>query len=387
MEQTTPYSLLNAGKIVGGAGCIGTIVEEVRACGAKTALIITDKGVWQAGLVARPKALLEAAGIQVDVINDTPPEPEVKHVEAVFEQAKRLQCDMIIGIGGGSAMDVAKLVALLLTNDMTVRDMLQQAPIRFRGVPTLLVPTTAGTGAEMTPNAIVLVPEDELKVGIVSPKMLPDCVIVDPELTVKLPPAITASTGMDALCHAIECYISKKANPLSDTFALKAVSLIYRSLRLAYTAGEDLAARHDMILGAMFGGMSIATSGTTAVHALAYPLGGKYHIPHGLSNAILLPYVMEFNMDAAQKKFCDIAAAMGVDVTKLTAAQAAQCMIDNLYSLVRELNINTSLKDKGITEADLDDLVESAAKVTRLLNNNPKVMTKEDIRAVYRQLL
>ena len=168
---------------------------------------------------------------------------------------------------------------VLLTNDISLKELIDKAPIRQRGVPTLMVPTTAGTGAEVTPNAIVLVPEEELKIGIVSSKLMSDCVILDPLMTVKLPAAITASTGMDALTHAIECYTSKKANPISDTFAIKAINLITRSLRRAYTNGEDIDARHDMLLGAMFGGLCIATSSTTAVHALAYPLGGKYRIP------------------------------------------------------------------------------------------------------------
>lgn len=387
MNYTGTYSLLNAGKIIAGAGSIEAIANEAAEFGVGRVLIITDKGVWNAGLIEKPQQLLKAKGLEVEIIHSTPPEPEAGHVNEIFQQAKELACELVIGIGGGSSIDVAKLIAVMLTNDLSLGEMLNKAPIRQRGLPTIMVPTTAGTGAEVTPNAIVLVPEEELKIGIVSSKLMPDCVILDPLMTVGLPAPITAATGMDALTHAIECYTSKKANPFSDTLALKAVTLISRSIRTAYRQGGDTEARHDMLLGAMFGGMSIATSSTTAVHALAYPLGGKYRIPHGLSNAILLPHVMQFNMDHAEEKFRDIAIAMGIDVHGLTTRQAAEKMIENLYSLIEDLNIDLTLKDKGITAADLEGMVEAAAKVTRLLDNNPKPMSKEDMRAIYQKLL
>jgi len=233
----------------------------------------------------------------------------------------------------------------------------------------------------------VLVPEDELKVGIVSPKLMPDCIILDPKMTLGLPPAITASTGMDALCHAIECYTSKKGNPFSELLALKAITLLSRSIRTAFTNGSDIDARHDMLLGALYGGMCIATSSTTAVHALAYPLGGKYRMPHGVSNAILLPYVMRFNSVGNADKFRDMALAMGLDVTHLSAEDAATAMIEELFTLNRDLEIPADLKRWHISAADLDTLVEGAAKVTRLLDNNPRPMSKDDIRAIYTQLI
>lgn len=387
MEYTNTYSLLNVGKIVAGQGSIGAIAAEIAAYEVKKVLIITDMGVWNAGLIERPKEIIEAAGIQVAVVNNTPPEPEVGQVNEIFAKGKDLGCQMVIGIGGGSSMDVAKIIAVMLTNNLSLRQLLAKEPIKQRGLPTLMVPTTAGTGSEMTPNAIVLVTEEELKVGIVSEKMMPDCVILDPLMTVSLPAAVTAATGMDALTHAIECYTSKKANPFSDTFALKAISLIAGNIRRAYHNGQDVGARHDMLLGAMYGGICIATSSTTAVHALAYPLGGKYRIPHGLSNAILLPHVMKFNLDAVEGKFRDIAGAMGLDIIGLSQRQAAEKLIENLYALNRDLHIRVNLKEKGITDADLDLMVEAAAKVTRLLDNNPRPMSKKDMRDIYQQLL
>ena len=389
MPFTEVYTLFNVGKIVAGIDSIKAIQEFAAEYDVKTALIITDQGVWNTGLVAEPRKLLEEAGVRVEVINNTPPEPSTDHVNQVFAVAKKLECQAIIGIGGGSSMDVAKITAVLLTNTQSLKEMLGGAKIEKRGVPTLMIPTTAGTGSEATQNAIFLVPEAESKVGIVSSKMVPDWAILDPRLTVGLPPAITAATGMDALCHAIECYISKKANPLSDTYALRAIGLIARSLRKAYSEGSDIDARHDMLLAALFGGMCIASSSTTAVHALAYPLGGKYHIPHGLSNAILLPYVMQFNLDATVEKFRDIAQAMGLDIIGLSDEAAAQKMIDSLFALVEDLKIKESLKlkERGITIADIDVMVDGAAQVTRLLNNNPKPMSREDMREIYLKLL
>ena len=382
------YSLLSAGRTFGGAGSIEHIKDVAADLGATRALIISDQGVARAGLLAKPKALLEAAGVTVSVIDSTPPEPDVAQVEAILASASAQSYDLVVGIGGGSAMDVAKIVAVLLASDVALRDLLRgKATIAGRGVPTLMVPTTAGTGSEATPNSIVLVPEDELKVGIVSAKLIPDCVILDPEMTVGLPPAITASTGMDALTHAIECYMSKKGSPFSELFALKAIALITRSIRRAYTQGSDLAARHDMLLGAYYGGMCIATSSTTAVHALAYPLGGKYRIPHGVSNAILLPYVMRFNSVGNEDKFHDVALAMGLPVAGKSAAAAAEAVIDALFALNRDLAIPADLKQWNITAADLETLVNGAAKVTRLLDNNPRAMSRADIAAIYTQLV
>ena len=215
------YSLFNVGKIAAGIDSIQAISEFAAEYGIKTALIITDQGVWNTGLIEKPRKILEEAGVVVEIINNTPPEPSTEHVNQVYQAAKKLDCQAIIGIGGGSSMDVAKITAILLTNPHSIKELLGGAKIEKRGVPTLMIPTTAGTGAEATQNAIFLVPEEESKVVIVSSKMVTDWAILDPMLTLGLPPAITAATGMDALCHAIEWYISKKATPLSDTYALR----------------------------------------------------------------------------------------------------------------------------------------------------------------------
>lgn len=382
------YSLFHTNKVIVGAGSIVQIVDVVNNFDATNVVIITDQGVFNAGLISEPKILLEQAGINVHVISDTPPEPPVDKVNDIYNVAAQFNAEMIIGIGGGSAMDTAKLVAILLNNNVALRDVVDgKATFKNRGIPTLMVPTTSGTGSEATQNAIVLVPEQELKVGIVDEKMLPNCVILDPKMTIGLPKHITANTGIDALCHAIECYISKKCSPFTEMFALKSIELIAKSIRTAYQDGNNLQARENMLLGAYLGGACIATSSTVAVHALSYPLGGKYHIPHGLSNAILLPDVMKFNLDACEEKFADIAKAMGLDIQDLTQRQAAEKMLDELYALIRDLNIKCDLSAVGITENILDEIAEAALTVKRLLDNNPKSMTKSDIIEIYKKII
>jgi alcohol dehydrogenase len=332
---------------------------------------------------------LATAGLAVQVIDHTPPEPEVKDVEAVLAAAREGGgCDLVVGIGGGSAMDVAKIVAVLLKHAVSLRGLLdKRVALPGRGLPNIMVPTTSGTGSEATPNSIILVPEDELKVGIVSPLLMPDVVILDPLLTLTLPAHVTAATGMDALTHAIECYCSKKATPFSDLYGLEAIRLIAGSLRRAYVNGQDVEARADLLLGAFYGGVCIATSSTTAVHALAYPLGGKYRVPHGLSNAMLLPTVMAFNQVGNERRFAAMARAMGLNVDGCSDAEAGERFVAALRQLNADLGIPSDLKTVGVKPEDLDGLVDGAAKVTRLLDNNPRPITRADMRAIYEQLL
>ena len=382
-----PCVLLNPGRVHAGAGSLAQLTELARFYQARRVLIISTRSV--ARHVEAPRRALEAAGLAVTVIASTPPEPEVAHVQAIEAEARAAGAhDLVVGIGGGSALDVAKILAVLLAHDLDLRDVLtKKVEIGARGLPTVMVPTTAGTGAEATPNSIILVPEDELKIGIVSPLLLPDAVILDPLLTLSLPPAVTASTGMDALTHAIECYCSRKGNPFSDLYALEAIRLIARSIRRAVAHGHDVAAREDMLMGADWGGVCIATSSTTAVHALAYPLGGKYRIAHGLSNAVLLPSVMAFNQGAARARFADMARAMALPVQGLGEEAAADAFVQALRQLNADLGIPATLGPLGIEARDIPGLVEGAAKVTRLLDNNPRVMSRADMHALYTALL
>jgi alcohol dehydrogenase class IV len=386
--NAAPFTLFNAGRILAGANSLSRLPELAAEYKARRVLVISDKGVAAAGLVEPACRALALAGLAVTVLDDTPPEPDVGDVNTVLDAARAAGAiDLVVGIGGGSAMDVAKVVAVLLAHPVSLSDLLNKAPIPARGLPTVMVPTTAGTGSEATPNSIILVPEDELKVGIVSPLLMPDAVILDPLLTLTLPAHITASTGMDALTHAIECYCSRKGNPFSDLYGLEAIRLIARSIRRAHEHGRDVQARSDMLLGAFYGGVCIATSSTTAVHALAYPLGGKYRIAHGLSNAMLLPFVMEFNLEGSEARFAAMASAMGLPVDGLSQRAAGERFIASLYDLNADLGIKSTLRDKGVTDGDLDGLVDGAAKVTRLLDNNPRPMSRSDMRAIYQRLM
>ncbi len=381
------YSQTSIRRIIGGEGSIAQASDVAKSFNAKNVVLITDKGVYDLGLTKACEDALKAAGLAVHVINDVPPEPSVAQVNAIFNQAKAVNCDLLVAIGGGSSMDTTKLVSLMLKNDITLEQMVKGAKPTVKGVPTLMVPTTAGTGSEATPNAIVLVPEENLKVGIVCDFEVADAVILDPTLTQGLPKHITANTGVDALCHLMECYISKKANPLSDAFALAGIKLVGESLRECYNNGSNLAAREKMLLASCYGGICIASSSTTAIHALSYPLGGRYHIPHGLSNAILMPLVMDVNKNSCKEKYFEMARALGLDVNGKSQDEVAQLFVDELYAINRDLNVKCDLKAVGVTLDVIDSLVEGASKVTRLLNNNPKDLSKDEMREIYVKLL
>jgi len=384
----TPAVLHQAGRVIAGAGSLARLPELVAERGARRILLICGRHVLADGRVQPVLQTLADAGVAVTLIDRTPPEPAVADVEAVLAEARAAgDTDLVVGLGGGSAIDVAKAVAVLLAQPVTLEQLLTGTPVPGRGLPTVLIPTTAGTGAEATPNSIILVPERALKIGIVSPHLLPDAVILDPLLTLDLPPAVTASTGMDALAHVVECYTSKKGNAFSDLYALEGIRLIARSIRRAFTNGQDADARQDMLMGAYWGGVCIATSSTTAVHALAYPLGGTFHVPHGLSNAMLLPAVMDFNRVGNEARFAAMARAMGLDVAGQTDAEASAAFVDALRQLNADLGISSDLKRVGVKPEQLDALVDGAAKVTRLLDNNPRAMTRADLRAIYEQLI
>ena len=328
--------------------------------GAKKVAIFTDKGILSTGLVELPLIQLKEAGVESVVISDLPPEPTYTQVQKLVDEFKASGADFIVAVGGGSAMDAA----------------------------TCLIPTTAGTGSEATPNAIVAVPEKELKVGIVNGSMVPDYVILDAMMIKNLPRKIAAATGIDAMAHAIECFTSNKANPFSDMFALQAFDLIMNNIETACDDKEALDAKNNMQIAAFYAGVAIACSGTTAVHALSYPLGGKYHIAHGVSNAILLVPVMKFNEPAIRGK---LAAAYDRVVhgekTCTTEEEKSAWVVNRMGEIVRHLDIPTSLTEFNVPVEDLDGLVEAGMQVTRLLVNNMRVVTPEDARAIYSQVL
>ncbi|MUN90899.1 iron-containing alcohol dehydrogenase [Enterococcus gallinarum] len=383
----TDYSLKMPKNIQAGEHALEQL-KEIISSGVHKIVIFTDKGLLDLGLVDLPIQIIEKAGIDYTVLADIPAEPNYHEAQAVIDAFKKEAADLVIAVGGGSVMDVAKLASILATDDYTVKDLLDNPLLAKKQVPSLMIPSTAGTGAEATPNAIVGVPERDLKIGIVNPEMIADFVLLDGRMIKNLPKPIAAATGVDALCHAIECFTSAKANPISDTFALEALDLIMNNIIEACTNPEALTAKRNMLLGSFYAGVAITASGTTAVHALSYPLGGKYHIAHGVSNAILLTPVMKFNEPAIK----DLLAVAYDRVIKeghqdWPVDEKSAYMISQLDEIVKVLEIPTSLKTFNVPEEDLDGLVAAGMEVTRLLVNNKREVTPEDARAIYLQIL
>jgi len=381
------YTFNTARQIIAGRNSIDEVGPILKARGIGKVGILTDEGIVKAGIADELEKVLNASGIGFEVFPDVIPEPPLGSVKTISEKLRENRFDLLIGIGGGSSLDVTKLVSVMFTNSQPLENFLGIDKIEKRGTPTLLIPTTAGTGSEVTPNAIVTLQEEQRKAGIVSNHLLPDYAVLDPSLTVNLPPTSTAATGVDALIHSLESYIGKKANPISDTFALKGIELIFGAVRKAYSEGQNIAARELMLLGSMYGGMALASAGTAAVHALAYPIGARYGIPHGVANSMLLLPVLEFTFDSCLGRLADIADAMRLETGRLDGAEKARAVLDELKAMVSDLKIPNDLGSFGCKESHLDDLSDSASKVTRLLDNNPKEMTLQEIRRVYSRLL
>ena len=350
--------------------------------------IFTDKGILKFGLLNEVISIIEENQIEYEILSDIPAEPSYIEAQEVINKFKALNADFIIGVGGGSVMDIAKLASVLSTDDYTVKDLLDNPLLAKKQVRCLMIPTTAGTGSEATPNSIVGVPEKNLKVGIVNPELIADHVILDSNMIKNLPKPIAAATGIDALSHAIECFTSKKANPLSDTFALEALDLILNNIIEACTNPEALEAKSKMLLGSFYAGVAITSSGTTAVHALSYPLGGKYHIAHGVSNAILLTPVMKFNEPVIKDHLAKVYNRIVKNPNaELNVNEKSKYIIDLLENIVKTLEIPSSLKAFNVPEEDLEGLVEAGMQVQRLLVNNMREVTPEDARKIYLEIM
>lgn len=384
----TTYNLMMPPAVYSGENALDNLEAILGKNGVKKLAVFTDKGVEGAGLLDAPMARVKASGVEYVVLDELPPEPTYAQAQKLVDQFKASGADFILAVGGGSVMDTAKLAGILATDSYGVKDLLDNPGMAVKYVKSVMVPTTAGTGAEATPNAIVAVPEKEVKVGIVNPAMIADYVILDAVMIKNLPRKIAASTGVDALCHAIECFTSNKANPFSDLFALQALDMILNNIEKACDDPAAMAEKNAMLLASFYAGVAITASGTTAVHALSYPLGGKYHIAHGVSNAILLVPVMRFNECACREKF---AAAydrcVNGEKTCATAAEKSAWILRRLEEIVGHLDIPTSLAEFGVPRADLEGLVEAGMGVQRLLVNNMREVTPADARAIYTEIL
>ena len=376
-------TLLQPQKIVFGTGCIQTLVDDYKKMGLKRLFVLTAPPILP--LIEPTLAELKEAGIHIEVFQNILAEPTLNDFNDIVEKARQFNADSVVGIGGGSVLDVAKLVAAFVHSDQQAADCFGIGLIKAKGLWFACLPTTAGTGSEVSPNAILLDERDHLKKGIVSPYLIADAAYVDPKLTWTVPAKVTADTGMDALTHCMEAYTNKFAHPTVDIYALQGIKLIAANLERAVKDGKDVEAREALALGSLYGGLCLGPVNTAAVHALSYPLGGEFHIPHGLSNAILLPSVMKFNMPANIKRYADVAIALGCKPGK-SDEETAQRGVDFIYRLAEAVGIPQKLTDLGIPQTAVDGMAKAAMEVQRLLKNNPREVTEQDAKEIYNSL-
>ncbi len=373
--------LLQPPRIVFGAGCAETVVGDLVASGRGRVLIVTSSPLLD--LVHPLVAALGQANVVVSVYAEIDAEPSLELFGKVRAAARAFAPDAVVGIGGGSAMDVAKLVAAMHDSAQDVHIAFGIDLLEPRRTYLACLPTTAGTGSEVSPNAILFDPEQRLKRGIISPYLVPDAAYVDPGLTLGLPSALTAATGLDALTHCIEAYANRYAHPMVDVYALEGIRLIGANLTRAVEDGSDVEARTALAMGSLYGGLCLSPVNTAAVHALAYPLGGEFHVPHGISNAVLLPHVLAFNLPAAPDRYAQVARALGAAEGASDGA-TAQAGLERLQALCRQCSIPLTLTELGIPAGAIPGMAVSAMQVTRLLKNNLRDLTAADAETIYR---
>ncbi len=370
-----PFTFQTVPDIRFGSGMIAGLPEAIERFAARRALIVTDAGVRAAGLVEPAADALNAAGIETVIFDRVVADPPDHVIHDATAAAAGV--DLIIGLGGGSSMDAAKLAAVLATGEQPLADMYGVGKVTAARLPLVLIPTTAGTGSEVTPISIVTTGETT-KMGVVSPVLYADIALLDPDLTLAVPQPVTAATGIDAMVHAIEAYTSlHKKNPLSDALARQALSLLHRHVPGACAEPGNKYHRGGALLGAMLAGQAFANAPVAAVHALAYPLGGIYHLPHGLTNALMLPHVLRFNRPAADGLYAELGGLLGVG--------GADGFIDEMARLSAALGLPQKLREVEVSQNRLPELAEEAMKQTRLLVNNPRPVTLDDARGLYEQ--
>ncbi|WP_426105853.1 iron-containing alcohol dehydrogenase [Massilia sp. TSP1-1-2] len=379
-----PFSFSTVPHLVSQPGAAANLGEHVRQHFplVRHALIVTDPGFLKTGLVEAPAASLQEAGITAHIYADVVADPPEHVVLRAVEFARSKDIDIVIGLGGGSSMDVAKLIAVLAASTQQLSDIYGIGNVKGSRLPLVQVPTTAGTGSEVTNIAIVTTGETS-KIGVVSAQLYADLAVLDATLTLGLPPLVTAATGIDAMVHAIEAFTSRhKKNPLSDLLARQALTLLSANLLTACEDGANLAARQNMLLGAYFAGQAFSNAPVAAVHALAYPIGGIFHVPHGLSNSLVLPHVLRFNLPEAMEHYAALAAIVAPHAQGSIEARA-EALIVAMQHIATVTGIQTTLRQVGVSEVDLDRLADDAMLQTRLLGNNPREVTRTDARAIY----
>jgi alcohol dehydrogenase class IV len=378
------FSFTGAKRIIFGNGSFDMLGDHIRDMKASRPLVVLDRNLSKTGFKERIANTCGKNGLKATIFDkQVEAEPRLEVADDGAKAARKGKCDIVVGIGGGSAMDVAKAIAVLTANNGSAVDYLGLNKVPGPGLPTIMVPTTAGTGSEVTFTAVFVRQDLKKKEGMNSPYLYPDLALLDPVLTLTLPPVSTASTGIDALCHAIESFTSVNASPMSEMFSLDAIQLISENLRTCVHDGGNLEAREKVLLGSLYAGLGLANAGVGAVHSLSYPLGGKYGVSHGLANTVMLPHVMYFNLPGALEKFTIIAEAMGEIVDDMPLREAAYLAVEAVQSLVEDCGIYTTLEDLNIPEEDFPELAKIAMTVTRPLENNPRKVTIEDAIEIY----
>ena len=368
-----------------GAGCRSVIADEVKKCGYKKVMLITDKDLVKFGVAAKVEEVLQGAEIPYEIFSDIKPNPTIKNVLDALAAFQASGADCIVALGGGSSIDTAKAVGVINNNPEfgDVRSLEGVAPTKNRAVPTFALPTTAGTAAEVTINYVITDEENKKKMVCVDPNDIPMCSVIDCELMMSMPKGLTAATGMDALTHAIESYITPGAWTMSDMFEEKAIELIHQHLYNAVQNGQDVVAREGMANAQYIAGMGFSNVGLGIVHSMAHPLGAFYDTPHGVANALLLPYVMEYNAESpAKAKYLGIAKAMGVDTTGMSVEEGVKAAIEAVKALSVSINIPQRLSEIGVKKEDLHDLAVAAFNDV-CTGGNPRPTSVEDIEAIY----
>ena len=371
-----------ANKLITGPAAIGQLSAELTRLNVQNPLIVTNAILVKSGTV--DLALAQLGGRRYGLFDQVKPEPEISIVEDCTRAYREGGHDGLIGVGGGSAIDIAKGVAAFASHEGPLAELFGVDLVKRKGPPLIAIPTTAGTGSEVTNVAIFSDKQAQLKKGIVSDYLLPDVALVSPLMTLTCPRSVTAASGVDALVHAIESYLSVNASPITDAIALGAIKLIVKALPKAYANPSNLQAREDMATASLMAGMAFGNAGVGAVHALAYPLGGRFNIAHGVSNALLLPYVMEWNKLACVERMRDIADAMGVRVAHLSDKDAADLAVKAMADLCAAVEIPSGLRSFNVPEDAIPAMAEEASKIERLMRNNPRNLTAADIEKIYR---
>ena len=359
--------------------------QEVKRLGKNRVFLVTDEVLVSMGVVEGVKRSVERENLPYEIFDQVKTEPEDEYVDTGLKLFEESKSDIIVAVGGGSPIDTAKAISIMMTNPGSIRDYMGTGKVQNPGIPLIAIPTTAGTGSEATQFTIITDTKRDVKMLIGSPFIIPTVALVDPLLTLEMPPSLTAATGIDALTHAIEAYVSVKAQPMSDAMALEAIKLLSLNLRRAWAYGKDIEARSNVLMGSLMAGIAFSNSSVALVHGMSRPMGAYFHIPHGVSNAILLGIVMEFSLEGNPSRYAKVASCMGEDISGLQDKDAAMKGAQTVKKLIADLNI-PRLRDLGIDKQDLEKLTHQMAKdaiASGSPSNNPRQVTEEEIIKLY----